>query len=49
MYLLSLPGTHIGFLLARLKRGFHGSAHVSKSILSLASNQCYHFKNRFEM
>ena len=30
--------------LTLLKGGFHGSAHVSKSILSLASNQCYSFK-----
>ena len=29
--------------------GFYGSAHVSKSILSLASNQCYHLKNPIEM
>ena len=32
-----------------LKGGFHGSVHVSKSILSLASNQCYHKKPHWDV
>ena len=49
---LSYAGWLYVFLWAQsvaLKGGFHGLAYVSKSILSLASNQWYDLKNRIEM